>query len=192
MKTIRTTPPQSRTEAGTLGRLVSRRHCRRRHAERPRTERSPLATATFLPTTFGCSTTKSLWDKLRPSARSRPLSRASCPSTWRTWTSRFFATDEALYARARGRWRARPAATSSTCRMGWKTGQSVVTARPWVERELGTTRKVDFVGAPVVIAHPAAIVSGAAAAARAESRQDRARHRDAVRAGVGARTPRHG
>ncbi len=29
---------------------------------------------------------------------------------------------------------------------------------PWVERELGTTRKVDFTEAPVVIAHPAAIV----------------------------------
>ena len=29
---------------------------------------------------------------------------------------------------------------------------------PWIERELGATRKVDFIEAPVVLAHPAAVV----------------------------------
>ncbi len=69
----------------------------------------------------------------------------------------FFASDETY--------------THSTWQMARKAGSDVIDLSyaletqsgallraPWLERELGTTSKVDFSEAPVVIAHPAAIV----------------------------------
>ncbi len=41
---------------------------------------------------------------------------------------------------------------------GLEAQAGVALRAPWVERELGATPKVDFVEAPVVIAHPAAVV----------------------------------
>ena len=42
--------------------------------------------------------------------------------------------------------------------MRWKIEKDVLLRAPWIERELGVPPKVDFAEAPVVIAHPAAVV----------------------------------
>jgi aspartate-semialdehyde dehydrogenase len=69
----------------------------------------------------------------------------------------FFASDEAY---TRNTWQMARRAGSDIIDLSYALeGESGVALRaPWVERELGTTPKIDFGGAPVAVAHPAAIV----------------------------------
>src|SRR5271157_1978894 len=69
----------------------------------------------------------------------------------------FFASDEAYTRRT---WQMARTAGSDIVDLSYALeGEKGVTLRaPWVERELGTAPAIDFGGAPVVIAHPAAIV----------------------------------
>lgn len=69
----------------------------------------------------------------------------------------FFAADENF---TRNTWQMARSAGSDLIDLSYALeGESGVLLRaPWVERELGTTVKVDFNEAPVVIAHPAAVV----------------------------------
>ncbi len=67
----------------------------------------------------------------------------------------FFASDEAY---TRNTWQLARGAGSDIIDLSYALeGQDGVSLRaPWVERELGITPSIDFGGAPVVIAHPAA------------------------------------
>ena len=69
----------------------------------------------------------------------------------------FFASDEAYTRRT---WQMARNAGSDIIDLSYALeGDRGVTLRaPWVERELGTAPAIDFGGAPVVIAHPAAMV----------------------------------
>ena len=69
----------------------------------------------------------------------------------------FFAADEGFTREA---WQLARRAGSDIVDLSYalEDRPDAVLRAPWVEQELGATRKVDFVEAPVVIAHPAAIV----------------------------------
>jgi aspartate-semialdehyde dehydrogenase len=69
----------------------------------------------------------------------------------------FFASDEAY---TRSIWQMARTAGSDIIDLSYALeGMEGVSLRaPWVERELGTTPPIDFGGAPVVVAHPAAMV----------------------------------
>lgn len=69
----------------------------------------------------------------------------------------FFASDEAY---THSTWKLARTAGSDIIDLSYALeGQEGVSLRaPWVERELGITPSIDFGGAPVVIAHPAAMV----------------------------------
>lgn len=71
----------------------------------------------------------------------------------------FFASEESY---TRNTWKLARSAGSDIIDLSYALeGQPGVLLRaPWVERELGATRTVDFNDAPVVIAHPAAVVLG--------------------------------
>jgi aspartate-semialdehyde dehydrogenase len=69
----------------------------------------------------------------------------------------FFASDESF---TRDTWQMARRAGSDIIDMSYalESRPDALLRAPWVERELGAARKVDFTEAPVVIAHPAAIV----------------------------------
>jgi len=69
----------------------------------------------------------------------------------------FFASDEAY---TRDTWQMARRAGSDIIDLSYalEDRPDALLRAPWIERELGTTRKVDFIESPVVIAHPAAIV----------------------------------
>lgn len=69
----------------------------------------------------------------------------------------FFASDEAFTHRT---WEMARQAGSDIIDLSYALEREpgVALRAPWVERELGTVPKIDFAGAPVAIAHPAAIV----------------------------------
>jgi aspartate-semialdehyde dehydrogenase len=71
----------------------------------------------------------------------------------------FFASDEGY---TRNTWELARNANSDIVDLSYALeGQDGVSLRaPWIERELGVTPSIDFGGAPVVIAHPAAMVLG--------------------------------
>jgi aspartate-semialdehyde dehydrogenase len=69
----------------------------------------------------------------------------------------FFASDESF---TRNTWQMARSAGSDVIDLSYGLeGQAGVTLRaPWIERELGVAPAIDFAGAPVTIAHPAAVV----------------------------------
>src|SRR5579863_9477825 len=69
----------------------------------------------------------------------------------------FFASDEVF---TRNTWKMARKAGSDIIDLSYALeGEPGVLLRaPWIERELGTATKIDFIDAPVVVAHPAAIV----------------------------------
>ncbi len=69
----------------------------------------------------------------------------------------FFASDEGF---TRNTWKMSRDAGSDIIDLsyGLEKEPGVLLRAPWVERELGATPKIDFSDAPVVVAHPAAIV----------------------------------
>ncbi len=69
----------------------------------------------------------------------------------------FFASDESF---TRDTWKLARQAGSDIIDVsyGLEEQPGVLLRAPWVERELGASPKIDFSGAPVVVAHPAAVV----------------------------------
>ena len=69
----------------------------------------------------------------------------------------FFASDESF---TRNTWKMARKAGSDIIDLSYalESEDGVLLRAPWIERELGATTKIDFIDAPVVVAHPAAIV----------------------------------
>jgi aspartate-semialdehyde dehydrogenase len=69
----------------------------------------------------------------------------------------FFASDEGY---TRNTWKMARSAGSDIIDLSYalEKDPGVLLRAPWIERELGATPKIDFSDAPVVIAHPAAVV----------------------------------